>query len=240
MFVNAAENLTVKALTNSPYRKSVNVWQQSLKDGKPPHNESMVRFATVANRLEAFTSASPEEAIRYAFDTLQAASREDTVWSLVYDPQSLRLYFKSNENPSQRYVDLSNLNLSCQAGAKMLNIHADLAGEVNDHLVPYSHKASLTHSLIFFTEYPGVRMQPILVEVMLRGMESFPCADGEAPAPGELERYNPLLPPTVKWAGMTIWHYAWPILVILGVLALAFLLRRRKKKVEMEGGQNGN
>jgi penicillin V acylase-like amidase (Ntn superfamily) len=230
MLVNADEKLPVKALTNSPYRKSVNVWQQSLKDGNPPHDESMVRFATVASRLEAFTPSTPEEAVSYAFDTLQAASRDDTVWSLVYDPQSLRLYYTSNENPSQRYVDLAKLDLSCQAGAKMLNIHADLVWDVNSNLVPYTLTASLTHSLIFFTEYPGAHQPPFLVDALLQGLESFPCVEGNASNQGDLELYDPFIPPTVKWAGWTVWHYAWPILFLMLVLGL-FLRYRKKGKI---------
>ena len=105
----------------------------------------LLRFSTAAAWLESFAPAGPEDAVPYAFDTLQAVSRRDTAWSIVFDPANLRVHFRTHSNPQIRYLDLGALDFSCRTPVMMLDIHADLSGDIKDDLVPYSHQASLDH-----------------------------------------------------------------------------------------------
>ena len=67
-------------------------------------------------------------------------------------------------------------------------------------------------------------MSPFLVDTLLRGVESFPCQEGEILSTMDLERYHPLIPPTIMWASLTALHRYWPVWALLLGLSLAFLL----------------
>lgn len=219
-------SLPVRALTNNTYHESVSAWEESLLEESQPDDNSLWRFTTVANRLEAFEPSSSDEAVAYVFNTLAAVSREDTVWSFVYDPVNLCVYFRTNHNPSIRYLDLPKLDFSCRTPVRLLDVHADLSGDVSDELATYSHEVSLNHSLSFFTQYEGMSLPPFLVDALLRGMESFSCVDGDVSTQPDLTLYRPLLPPTVIWAGLTVLHRVWPFWIPLVVLSLAFVIWR--------------
>jgi penicillin V acylase-like amidase (Ntn superfamily) len=217
-------SLPVKALTNSTYEISLQAREEIDQGGGEGYGNSIQRFVAAAGRLSEFASSDAEEAVDYAFDTLKAVSREDTVWSFVYDPANLRVYFRSNRNPQIRSLDFADLDFSCRTPVRLLDVHANVSGDISDDLVAYSHSASLAHGIIFFTQYEGFSMSPFLVDTLLRGVESFPCQEGEISSMMDLERYHPLIPPTIIWAGLTVLHRLWPVWTLLLGLSLACLL----------------
>jgi penicillin V acylase-like amidase (Ntn superfamily) len=220
------ESLPAKALTNHTYQDSISAWEESLSKGSQPEDNSLWRFVTVANRLETAEPSSPDEAVAYAFDTLAAASRKDTVWSFVFDPVNLHVYFRTNHNPNIRYVDFSSLDFSCRTSARLLDVHADVSGDIRSKLVAYTHADSFAHSTRFFTEYGGMSTSPLLVDTLLWGLESFPCQDGDLSTQTDLVRYRPLLPPTATWAGLMLLHRVGPFWIPLVMLSLAVVTWR--------------
>jgi len=221
---HTGEPLPVMALTNSTYDDSVNAWEESQLEAPQPEDNSLWRFTTVADRLEAFEPSSSDEAVAYAFDTLAAASRQDTVWSFVFDPIDLRGYVRTSHNPRIRYLVFSSVDFSCHTPVMLLDVHADVSGDISDKLVAYSHAASFTHSTSFFSQYEGANMSPFIVDTLLWGLESFSCQDGDISIQADSVHYRPLLPPTVSWAGLTILHRVGPIWILLTVLSLALLI----------------
>jgi penicillin V acylase-like amidase (Ntn superfamily) len=226
MVSHTGESLPVKALTNNPYDDSVAAMEESLRSGGRPDDNSLWRFATAAERLKAFQPSDPNGAVAYAFDTLEAVSREDTAWSFVFDPVNFRVHFRTNNNPRIRYVDLSSLDFSCGTPVKSQDVFADFSGDVGGNFTDYTHAAGFAHSTRFFAEYGGMSMSPFVVDTLLWGLESFPCRAGEISTSVDLERYHPLLPPTAAWAGLTIVHRAGPIWLLLVVLSLAVVIWR--------------
>jgi hypothetical protein len=186
------------------------------------------RFATLAQRLEAFEPANPEEAVAYAFDTLDAVASEYTAWSIVFDPANLRVHFNTNRNPQARYVDFSSLDFCCRTPVMMLDIHAGLSGDIKDDLVVYSHQASLDHMLGFIERYQRVDLHPFVVDALLTGLERFPCKEGDASAMEDagvcLEGSSPLLPPRVTWVAVAVFQRVWPVWIALTLLSLAFVV----------------
>ena len=223
---HTGESLPVKALTNHPYQDSIVAWEKSLSVGSQPEDNSLWRFTTVANRLATAEPSTPDEAVAYAFDTLAAASRQDTVWSFVFDPVNLRAYFRTNHNPNIRYVDFSNLDFSCRTSVKVLDVHTDVSGDISGKLVTHTHADSFAYSTRFFTEYEGMSMSPLLVDTLLWGLESFPCRDGDLATQADLVRYRPLLPPTATWAGLMLLHRVGLFWIPLVVLSLAVVIWR--------------
>jgi len=220
----SGESLPVKALTNSTYEISLLAREEIQQGGGEGYGNSIRRFVEAADRLSEFTSTDIEEAVDYAFDTLEAVSREDTVWSLVYDPVNLHVNLRSNRNPQIRSLDFADLDFSCRTPVRMLDVHANVGGDISDDLVDYSHAVSFSHGIIFFTQYEGFSMSPFIVDTLLRGVESFPCQEGKALSAMDLERYHPLIPPTIVWAGLTVLYRYWPVWTLLLGLSLACLL----------------
>jgi len=215
-------------LTNSTYRQSVSTWEERQRHANLRDENSLWRFVVAADRDEAFEPSTSDAAVAYAFDTLEAVSGDNTVWSLVFDPVRLRVHFRTNRNPRIRYLDLAALDFSCRTPVRLLDVHADLSGDVSDSLVAYSHKASFAHSIVFFTQYEGYTMSPLLVDTLLWGLESFSCQDGGLPTQANLVRYRRVLPPAAAWAGLTILHRVGPFWVPLLVLSLACLVWRMR------------
>jgi penicillin V acylase-like amidase (Ntn superfamily) len=224
MVAYTGENLPVIALTNSAYSNSIISFNESILGGGKVDNNSLWRFTTVAGRLAEFEPAGSDITVAYAFDTLKAVSREDTVWSFVFDPVNLRVHFRTNDNPNIRYADFSSLDFSCRTPVRMLNVHADVSGNFSNKFIDYTHAASFAHSKIFFTQYEGNTMSPLLVDTLLWGLESFPCQGDNISSQGDLVRYRPLLPQTGNWAGRMALHRVVPFWILLVGLSLAGLV----------------
>jgi penicillin V acylase-like amidase (Ntn superfamily) len=226
MVYHTAGSLPVKALTNNTYDESVNAWKESLIRKDQTEDNSLWRFTTVANRVKAFRPSSADEAIAYAFDTLAAASRPDTVWSFVFDPENLRVHYRTNHNPRIHFLDLSKLDFSCSTPVRLLDVHADVSDDISSELVSYTHAASFAHSTRFFSQYEGVNLSPFILDTLLWGLESFSCQDGEISRQADMMRYYPLLPQTVSWAGLFILHRAGPFWIFLVVMSLMYVVWR--------------
>lgn len=188
------------------------------------------RFATVVEWLAASESAGSKESILYAFDMLEAVSRDDTRWSLVFDPVELRAYFRSDQNTSIRYLDLDDLDFSCGDPAMMLDIHAAGAGDISHSLVEYSHEMALDHAVSAATQISQADVSPLHVETILTGTESYACMEANADAmtdPGlYVQNHPPLLPPLLVWGGLMVVRHLWPVWLGLCVVSLVILLRR--------------
>ena len=223
---HTGESLPVKALTNDRYDTSVSAWEESLLEESHPEDNSLWRFFAAANRLRAFDPLGSDNAVSYAFETLAAVSRQDTAWSFVFDPDNLRVYFRTNHNPRLRYLSFSNLDFSCGTPVMLLDVHAEVSGDISNTLVPYTHTASYAHSTLFFSQYKSVSMSPFIIDTLLWGLESYSCQDDDTSTQADLEHYHPLLPPTVGWAGLTILHRVGPIWILLIMLSLAFIIWR--------------
>jgi penicillin V acylase-like amidase (Ntn superfamily) len=186
------------------------------------------RFAKAAERLQAFEPADSQAPVTYAFDSLAAVSRQDTVWSFVFDPANMRVLFRTDRNPSIREVDMAKLDFSCRTPVRMLDVHAQVSGDVTDEFVAYTHEASLAHTRSFFAQYQGMSLSPFLVDTLLWGLESSPCREGDTPAQLGGLTYLPLLPPTVGWAGLTFLHRVAPFWIPLVALSLGVVVWRMR------------
>ena len=174
MVYHVGETLTVDALTNSIYEESVKAWQNGILS-----DQSLARFGIAADGVTGFQPSDSEIAIEYAFDTLANASSPGlTVWSIVFDPQNLGAYFRTKQNSQIRSIDFSKLDFTCGTPVQMLDIHADLSGDISDDLEAYSHDASLDLFALVL-EKLGLETHREQLESLLQQMERFPCADGK-------------------------------------------------------------
>ncbi|MBN2392140.1 MAG: linear amide C-N hydrolase [Anaerolineae bacterium] len=206
---HTGDNLPAAALTNSVYEDAVRAWQEDDLS-----NNSLTRFGTAADRVIGFEPTDSERAVAYAFETLtQVSSPTYTMWSIVFDPQNLRVYFRTKWNTEIRHIDFSQLDFSCSTPVQMLDVHAELSGDVSDDFVPYSHEVNLAHIMNVLNKF-GYDAPRGEMEGLLQQIESYPCAEGEAHIPQEAPRG------VFSW----IWSVATAMVVIV---VIGYIIRRR-------------
>jgi choloylglycine hydrolase len=136
---HSGETLPVAALTNSPYSESV----EALKRQAAGDVSSLGRFVTAARMVQGYKPEASRSAVDYAFEILdRAAQGQYTQWSIVYDLQRLEIHFKTRQLQKVRTVRLGAFDYSCGTAVKILDLGADLQGDVTERLVEYTTAAN--------------------------------------------------------------------------------------------------
>jgi choloylglycine hydrolase len=136
------KDLPYPALTNDTYEKSVEYVKKSgTKTGKSTV-ESLDRFAHAAGYQK--TAKTPADAVAHAFAMLDNVAQGDhTQWSIVYDLQDHRAYFRTRAARDVRWIDIDGLALDCNSPVRMLDMNAPLSGDVSAALKPYNTDANV-------------------------------------------------------------------------------------------------
>jgi choloylglycine hydrolase len=147
--------MPVKVLANSTYDHSIAYfWQQRLENFFSPIpiseddiRTSLDRFALAADRVKRYRPWRSGPAVDYAFQILQdvemSAIFPTAVWSAVYDSANKQIHFSSWNNDQIRLIDLSALDFSCTTPVKVLDVSADLSGDVTDSLVDHTKEIDI-------------------------------------------------------------------------------------------------
>lgn len=154
MVYHTQETLPIKALANSTYTESMAYLKQYKGFGGNQDilyslysSQSLDRFVRTANMLRKYDPKAQRSPIDYAFDILANVASPPgwwgTKWSIVYDIQNLRVYFRTFTNKQIRYMDLHSFDFSCQAPVKVLDMNFDASGDMTDHFHDYTRKMNL-------------------------------------------------------------------------------------------------
>jgi penicillin V acylase-like amidase (Ntn superfamily) len=224
---HTGEAMPVKTLTNHAYQKAVQAWQAQRLRG----DNSLERFGIAADRVTGFQPGEAQQAVDYAFEILdrtsgQATGGSPTQWSIVFDPQNLRVHFRTSRNPQVRSLDFAKLNFDCGSPVQMLDVHAPLSGDISDKLGQFTFAANLQHTLNFLNKWENMQLSALEVEVLERGLASFPC---DRTATAYQEESTRLVPPLVGWVALALLYRFWPvgIILVLGLVALGVWRVRR-------------
>jgi len=186
---HTGRTMPVKVLANGTYDESVENWRERTYEG-----DYLARFSIAADLVRSYAlQVSNRErsarlhaadadagAVHYSFYIQSSVSRQGTAWTIVFDSKNQRIYFTTRRNPRTRWVDLRRLDFSGRTPVRMLDIQAELEGDVTDRFADYSHELSMAHTYdAFHTVAPGQADDATLAAV-LESFESFPCADGDA------------------------------------------------------------
>ena len=129
MVVHTGQKLPVAALANDTYA-------DSLSEG----TQSRSRFGRAAQRVRSF-KAKGTDAVGYAFETLdQVAQGDYTRWSIVYEVDRGRVHFRTRDRRKVRSLDLKDVDFSCATPVRVLDLDADVEGDVAKKLVPYTRE----------------------------------------------------------------------------------------------------
>lgn len=146
-------NLPVKVLTNTDYAKSIDC----LKTGEipvPDHISSIDRFIRTAKSLQNQKLKDKAFNIDLAFDTLALSHMGEitevdgekirsyivTEWSIIYDIENLKVYYKTFFNHKIRHFSLPSFDFSCKTPVKALDIHQNITGEASGFFMDYNMK----------------------------------------------------------------------------------------------------
>lgn len=134
------------------------------------------RFLMALDRVVKYPQQDETgSAVYYAFNSLAIIGQANVRWSLVFEPAMGRVHFRTSENPKIRWIELSRLDFSCNQDGAMLDLHADLHGDVSQALEPFSITRTLDH-FRWFRSYWGTSPPPIFRE-LLDVFTGFPCKE---------------------------------------------------------------
>ena len=159
MVVHIDQAQDVWVLTNTPHNRLMGVWEQFLQQGFFWTSDTSIRrFLIGAERVSGLGRVSNAEAVGFVFDTLWAMrgeqfSQHTSQWSLVFDIRNRRAYFRTASHPEIREVNLFRFNSHCTSGVQMLQIQADLSGDVSEHFCDFSIEESVDQMEEFLTAW---------------------------------------------------------------------------------------
>ncbi|MBI5020267.1 MAG: linear amide C-N hydrolase [Ignavibacteriales bacterium] len=156
MVAHSGKNLPVTVLANSTYDQSISEWNKISvlnKIVKPAAktNSSLRRFTRAAEMVSSYEPGDSQSVINYAFEILDQVSGQKingspTLWSMVFDTKSRRIFFKTINHNEIRMIDFEELDFSCQSPIKMIDINERLSGDITDKLKDYSFDIHVNHA----------------------------------------------------------------------------------------------
>ena len=172
MVVHRQDSLPITALANRVYSECVS----ELKAGNPKNiNRSKIRMAQIDKKLLAFNPNGKTPPAAYAFEILdEVSSPPYTRWSLVFDIQNRIIHFKTYANRNDRSIDVKKIDYGCDTAAMMMDVHADLRGDITDAFKEIDPEYSLNHFIRFLKE-SDIEMPEEQVRTLFKQFLTFPC-----------------------------------------------------------------
>jgi len=155
-FINGEEiyyindSLPFKVLTNSTYSEALGYLRQD-KIPSQDNGKSIERFIKAVTMLKKYNPANSKSGLDYAFDIMKEVSWSssigdgmtmNSIWSIVYDVNNLRIYFRTLENQKIRTVDLNSFDFSCSKPVKVLDLNTQISGNVTNKFTDYTQQTN--------------------------------------------------------------------------------------------------
>jgi penicillin V acylase-like amidase (Ntn superfamily) len=176
MVAHAGAALPVAVLTNNTYDESLQYGRSLGRKPAPGGVGSLARFARAAGRVRGF-QARGTDPVAYAFDTLDKVAQPGyTQWSIVYEVDRGRVHFRTRDRRKIRSLDLADVDFACSTPVRVLDLDADVAGDVARRLVPYTPELNRSLVRASFQKTPFLADMPeIERERVARYPESDSC-----------------------------------------------------------------
>jgi choloylglycine hydrolase len=188
MVCHTNDTLPYRALTNNTYDVSLGYLKKN-EIPEPDTYRSIERFSRAAKMVKNYNPEVSTSPIDYAFSILKNVSwsidrdwngtpyTSNTRWSIVYDQKNLHIHFRTHGNPKIRVVRLAAFDFSCQTPVQILDVTANLSGDVSGKFDDYTQQ--LNRDLIqkaftqtvFFPKY-----SPEQLDALANYPESFGCS----------------------------------------------------------------
>ena len=93
----------------------------------------------------------------------------------MFDLARREVHYRTQDSPEVKRVALGRFDLSCEAPLLMLDVNADLEGDVAGHFTPYDPDANLKLFREFCDRW-DIDVSKEDAEGLMRFFESFECA----------------------------------------------------------------
>ena len=187
MVCHTGETLPYRALTNSTYERSLDFLKKDTIP-EPDRFKSIERFIRAAKMVESYNPETSTTPVGYAFEILESVSwsadREwngtpytsNTRWSIVYDQKNRQIHFRTHGNPKIRVIDMASFDFSCQTPVQILDVTANLSGDVSRSFVDYTRQGNRELIENAFTKtvfFP--RFSALQLDFLANYPETFVC-----------------------------------------------------------------
>lgn len=183
------ESMPYEVLTNSAYAKSIEFYRKN-KIPRRDKGKSIERFISAARMLQNYDADTSTSLLDYSFKILENVSWKEkrslgklnilmeTKWSIVYDVNRLRIYFRTSNNPNIRMINLKSFDFACATPIKVLDINTRISGDVTGVFTVYTPQINNTLVKTVFekTPYPflyGLDFK-FFVHLIKSGFSEFP------------------------------------------------------------------
>ncbi len=158
MVVHRGDELPYPVLTNDMYQVSV-TYARDRDASAPLTSSSLDRFARASRGL---APADPKRSVvDDAFALLDDVAQPGfTQWSIVYDLDARRAYFRTRRNRDVRFVDLKALDFSCDTPVRVVDMNAAYQGDLTKRFDKYSLQANRKLVQTSFSETEFLRDTP--------------------------------------------------------------------------------
>ena len=144
--IHTEDKLPITALCNTTYARELEILNEYEGFGgdKPigMADEKVERFVHAAKMLKDYDPAKSDSIVDYGFDILRQLERGGTQWSIICDMKRLRIYFKTSLGKNIRYTSFESFDFSNKTPAKILDINADISGDVTKKFADYTTEAN--------------------------------------------------------------------------------------------------
>lgn len=140
------KSLPVAALTNSTYEYCLDFLRLSGSDEtKPPFvqaDNSRRRFVYAAHGIGAWDAQKSNDPVGYAFGILDKCNLPHSKFRIVYDVKAGIIRFRTASTPRVRSIDFRKFDFACGTPVKVLDMLADLEGDVTGRFQDYTWQAN--------------------------------------------------------------------------------------------------
>lgn len=164
MQVHAGKDLPIKALTNSTYEYCLEFFKLTKGNEAQPSfkqaDNSRRRFVYAARGTQAWEAKPSGDPVAHAFQILDEADQSNSRFRIVYDTKAGVIYFRTKSTPNVRSVDFRKFDFSCGTPVKVLDVLANLEGDVTRQFQDYTWEANYALIKKAFSETSFLRGTP--------------------------------------------------------------------------------
>jgi choloylglycine hydrolase len=173
----AGDDLPVKAMSNMRYDRALYAYEHGgTRWWWSNPGRSAERFATCRARADAFDPNGETPAVNYALGTLvYYVAAPHTRWNIVFDIASREIHYRSDQSPTYKKVSMSALDFSCEAPKLMLDVNAQIEGDVEAHFALYDPTENLRVFRTFCERY-GIKVSEADAISLTEFFDGFECA----------------------------------------------------------------
>ena len=173
MVYHTRKTMPVNVLTNHPYADAIKL----MDTDSLTHSSTVVRFNQAVKKVQDYVPVSTYSSIDYAMDILtNFVKAPHTKWSIVFDIKSRKFTLRTFKNPEIRTFSLDSFDFSCSSTVRILDVNANLSGNIAPNFTEYNHDKNL--NLFYnFCKWWGVEITWEESEEFMQFLGGFPCIE---------------------------------------------------------------